>query len=69
MNKLPLTLIYFKLAIGIAIIFLSVLKIENYKLIAILPILKKWTNDVPSFYHSLQLRRGKEIKRHKMFNG
>ncbi|MCI4443017.1 MAG: CDP-alcohol phosphatidyltransferase family protein [Lentimicrobium sp.] len=36
MNKLPLTLIYSRLAIGIAIIFLSALKIENYKLIAII---------------------------------
>jgi len=31
--------------------------------------LKKWTNDVSSFYHSLKLRQDKEIKRNKMFNG
>jgi CDP-diacylglycerol--glycerol-3-phosphate 3-phosphatidyltransferase len=32
-------------------------------------VLKKWTADVPSFYHAIQLRKGKEIKRNKYFNG
>lgn len=43
--------------------------ITRLEIIAIILILKKWTNDVPSFYHSIKLRQNKEIKRHKMFNG
>lgn len=43
--------------------------LTRIEIIAILLILKKWTNDVPTVYHSLKLRQGKEIKRHKMFNG
>ncbi|WP_412465871.1 CDP-alcohol phosphatidyltransferase family protein [Pedobacter sp. KLB.chiD] len=39
------------------------------EIIAIVLTLKKWTNDVPSFYHAVKLRQGKEIKRHKLFNG
>ena len=39
------------------------------EIVAIIIALKKWTNDVPSFYHALQLRKGKAIKRHKLFNG
>ncbi|HLV46549.1 MAG TPA: CDP-alcohol phosphatidyltransferase family protein, partial [Flavobacterium sp.] len=39
------------------------------EIIAIILTLKKWTNDVPTFYHALKLRQNKEIKRHKMFNG
>lgn len=38
------------------------------EIIAILLILKKWTNDVPSVFHSIQLRKGKTIKKSKMFN-
>lgn len=43
--------------------------VTRFEIIAIILTLKKWTNDVPSFYHSLKLRQDKEIKRHKMFNG
>ena len=43
--------------------------ITRLEIIAIILILKKWTNDVPSVYHSIKLRQDKEIKRHKMFNG
>ncbi|MBN8789612.1 MAG: CDP-alcohol phosphatidyltransferase family protein [Terrimonas sp.] len=43
--------------------------LTRFEIIAIILTLKKWTNDVPSFYHSLKLRQNKEIKRHKMFNG
>jgi phosphatidylglycerophosphate synthase len=43
--------------------------ITRLEIIAIILTLRVWTNDVPTFYHSLQLRRGKEIKRHKLFNG
>lgn len=43
--------------------------ITRLEIIAIILILKTWTNDVPTVYHSLKLRQDKEIKRHKMFNG
>lgn len=43
--------------------------ITRLEIIAIILTLKTWTNDVPSIYHALQLRRGKVIKRHKLFNG
>lgn len=43
--------------------------LTRFEIIAILCALKKWTNDVPSFYHALQLRQGKKIKRNKLFNG
>lgn len=43
--------------------------VTRLEIIAIILILRKWTNDVPSVYHSLKLRKNKEIKRHKMFNG
>lgn len=43
--------------------------ITRIEIIAIILALKNWTNDVPSFYHALQLRKGKTIKRSKMFNG
>lgn len=43
--------------------------LTRLEIIAIILTLKEWTNDVPSIYHSLQLRQGKEIKRHKIFNG
>ncbi|KAA2220705.1 CDP-alcohol phosphatidyltransferase family protein [Chryseobacterium sediminis] len=38
------------------------------EIIAILLILKEWTNDVPSVFHSIQLRKGKNIKKSKIFN-
>ena len=43
--------------------------LTRLEIIAIIMALKKWTNDVPTFYHSLKLRNNKEIKRHRMFNG
>jgi phosphatidylglycerophosphate synthase len=43
--------------------------ITRLEIIAIILTLKTWTNDVPSIYHARKLRQGKEIKRHKMFNG
>lgn len=39
------------------------------EIIAIILALKNWTNDVPTFYHALKLRQGKDIKRNKLFNG
>jgi CDP-diacylglycerol--glycerol-3-phosphate 3-phosphatidyltransferase len=43
--------------------------VTRLEIIAIIVTLKKWTNDVPTWYHALQLRRGLVIKRHKLFNG
>ena len=43
--------------------------VTRLEIIGIVLLLKRWTNDVPSIFHALQLRKGKEIKRHKMFNG
>jgi CDP-diacylglycerol--glycerol-3-phosphate 3-phosphatidyltransferase len=43
--------------------------LTRLEIIGIILTLKKWTNDVPTIFHSLKLRQGKEIKRHKMFNG
>ena len=43
--------------------------LTRLEIVAIIVTLKKWTNDVPTLYHSLQLRNDKKIKRHKLFNG
>ncbi|WP_228411696.1 CDP-alcohol phosphatidyltransferase family protein [Chryseobacterium sp.] len=43
--------------------------ITRTEIIVIILILNKWTNDVPSFYHALKLRKGLPIKRNKLFNG
>ncbi len=43
--------------------------ITRIEIIAILIIIKKWENDVPSLYHALLIRQGKPIKRNKLFNG
>ncbi len=43
--------------------------LTRLEIIAIILILKKWTNDVPTWYHALKLRRNQAIKRHKLFNG
>lgn len=43
--------------------------LSRLEIMAILLSLKAWTNDVPSLYHALQLRKGKIIKRHKLFHG
>lgn len=37
--------------------------------ILIIFLLPNWQHDIPSFYHALEIRRGKPIKRHKLFNG
>jgi len=39
------------------------------EILAIVFTLKQWTNDVPTIYHAIKLRQGKEIKRNKLFNG
>ncbi|MCB0700818.1 MAG: CDP-alcohol phosphatidyltransferase family protein [Chitinophagales bacterium] len=43
--------------------------ITRLEIVSILLVLKKWTNDVPSIYHAIQLRKGKTITRNKLFNG
>ncbi|MBC7616088.1 MAG: CDP-alcohol phosphatidyltransferase family protein [Pedobacter sp.] len=43
--------------------------LTRLEIAAIIFTLKTWTNDVPTFYHAIQLRKGKEIKRNKLFNG
>jgi phosphatidylglycerophosphate synthase len=43
--------------------------LSRFEIIAILLIIKTWTNDVPSVYHAILLRKGKAIKRNKLFNG
>lgn len=43
--------------------------LTRLEIIGILLALKEWTNDVPTFYHALKLRKGKAIKRNKLFNG
>jgi CDP-diacylglycerol--glycerol-3-phosphate 3-phosphatidyltransferase len=43
--------------------------ISRAEIAAILFSIREWTTDVPSFYHALQLRKGKTIKRNKYFNG
>lgn len=43
--------------------------ITRAEIILILLVIRKWTNDVPSVFHAFRLRKGKEIRRHKLFNG
>ena len=43
--------------------------ISRLEIIAMLIVIKKWTNDIPTIYHAFKIRKGKEIKRLKLFNG
>lgn len=43
--------------------------LTRLEIIGIVLALRKWTNDVPTFYHAVKLRKGKEISRNKLFNG
>jgi len=43
--------------------------ISRMEIIAILLLLRSWTNDVPGLYACLKIRKGKAIKRHWIFNG
>lgn len=43
--------------------------ISRIEIVSIMLLLRKWTNDVPGIYQAIQLRKGKEIKRNKIFNG
>jgi phosphatidylglycerophosphate synthase len=39
------------------------------EVILILLLLRQWTTDVPSAWHAWQLRRGRPLRRHPLFNG
>ncbi|MET0570416.1 MAG: CDP-alcohol phosphatidyltransferase family protein [Pedobacter agri] len=43
--------------------------LAHIDVILIIFLLPNWQHDIPSFYHALEIRRGKPIKRHKLFNG
>jgi phosphatidylglycerophosphate synthase len=43
--------------------------LTRLEIISIFIIIKTWTSDVPTVYHAVLLRKGKPIKRHKLFNG
>lgn len=43
--------------------------ISRLEIVAMLLIIKKWTNDIPTVYHAVLMRKGKPIKRMKLFNG
>ena len=43
--------------------------ITRIEIALILLILKEWTNDVPSVFQAIKLRKGEAIKRNKLFNG
>jgi phosphatidylglycerophosphate synthase len=43
--------------------------ISRLEIIAMLIVIKKWTNDIPTLYHAFKIRKGKPIKRLKLFNG
>lgn len=43
--------------------------LSRLEILAIVLLLRRWTNDVPTAYHAVLLRQNKPIKRHKLFNG
>lgn len=43
--------------------------VTRLEIAGILLVLKEWTTDVPSLYHALLLRKGKPIRRMRIFNG
>ena len=43
--------------------------LSRLEIVAIILLLRKWTNDVPTVYHASRLRQYKAIKLHKLFNG
>jgi len=43
--------------------------LTRLEIIGIILLLKNWTNDVPSIYHAWLLRKGRAIRRNKLFNG
>jgi phosphatidylglycerophosphate synthase len=49
-----------------SIVFGVVSRIDTGLIMLILP---RWDHDIPSVYHAILIRKGKEIKRLKIFNG
>lgn len=43
--------------------------LSRLEIIAMLIVIKKWTNDIPTIYHAFKIRKNKPIKRYKLFNG
>jgi phosphatidylglycerophosphate synthase len=43
--------------------------LTRIEILLILIVLKSWMNDIPSIFHALIIRKGKAIKRNKLFNG
>lgn len=43
--------------------------LSRLEIVGILLVLRTWTTDVPTLYHARQLRRGRAIRRHKLFHG
>ena len=43
--------------------------VTRIEIAAIYFVLRNWTTDVPTVWHAVQLRKGRPIKRHKVFNG
>ena len=62
-------LMYFKNAFILFQVCFYIGIITRLEIIAIIFVLRNWTNDVPSIYQAVLLRQGKPIKRHKLFNG
>jgi phosphatidylglycerophosphate synthase len=52
--------------LAMAITFGIISHIDVYLIILFLP---QWTHDVPSAWHAWQIRKGRAIKRNKLFNG
>ena len=52
--------------LALAIILGIISHLDVYLIILLLP---RWTHDVPSCYHAWLIRKGKRIKRNKLFNG
>ncbi|MBJ6110305.1 CDP-alcohol phosphatidyltransferase family protein [Hymenobacter sp. BT523] len=42
---------------------------SRLEIVAIVLLLRTWTNDVPTCFHALRLRQHKPIRRHKLLNG
>ncbi|RZK45426.1 MAG: CDP-alcohol phosphatidyltransferase, partial [Hymenobacter sp.] len=42
---------------------------SRLEIVGILLVLKSWVADVPTLHHARQLRRGRAIRRHKLFHG
>jgi phosphatidylglycerophosphate synthase len=43
--------------------------LSRLEIIAIIVAMNTWASDVPTLYHAMLLRRGKNIRRHKLFHG